>query len=144
MSTPDQATSIALTFGTSGFAAQIVDSNISGFQRGDVDTTHSGTSVVSGTDAVVRTFKPSDIVNGGDLNVTIHFHPSDTIPLYAAAETITITFPQDTDETSAATWEFTGYIKSYNPTMNPLDDTTMQASITIKIAGEVTITAAGT
>lgn len=144
MSTPDQATSIAITFGTSGFTAQIIDSNISGFQRGDVDTTHSGTTPVSGTDAVIRTYKPSDIVEGGDLNLTIHFLPDDTIPLYGAAETITITFPTNVGESTGATWVFSGYIKAYNPTMNPLDDSTMQASVTVKIAGEITITPAGT
>ena len=122
----DVATGMTVVFGTSAFSAQILDIRPPGAKRGEIDTSHMGTSVN-------KTFTPEDFVDRGEMEMDIHFNPDTTPPIAAAAETITITFP------AAATWAFTGFVTEYMPDA-PLNNK-MTATVKVKVSGAITIVA---
>jgi hypothetical protein len=129
----DQGTGLTITF-SSGFFGQIVNARISGMQRGDVETTHSGTTTW-------KTFKPSDLIDGGILEVEIHYSTTSMEPpITGATETVTVTLPLDAGQATAADIEFPGYMNSVDIDFTPIDDTTMKMMCRIKVAGAPTFT----
>lgn len=135
----DQATGIAITF-DSGFFAMITDVNWSGISRGAIETTHSGTTPTDGS--VWRTFQPSDLIDAGELQVTLQFEKNTTPPYDGSAETCTVTFPTAPGESSAATWSATAFMTDFSFSAPPLDDSVMEATCTLKFTGAITITPA--
>lgn len=126
-----------ITFGTSSFSCEITDWSYSGATRTAIETTHLGTTAANGTTQIgTRTFMPNDLVDPGELTVTMHFNPDKYPPIEAAPETITLDF---TGAANDATWAFSGFITSYNWEA-PLDDK-MTGEYVIKITGPITITA---
>ena len=127
-----------IAFGTNTtFTAELVDWSYSGATREAIETTHLGTTDANGTTQIGnRTFMPNDLVDPGEITVTLHFNP-DTYPIiHKAPETITVNFGPTAD---AATWVFSGFLTSYNWEA-PLDDK-MSGQYVIKIRGPITITA---
>jgi hypothetical protein len=110
----------------SGFLAEIIDVTPPAVSREAIDTSHTATT--NGK----MTFMPSDLIDGGELQVEIHFVPSEVPPISSAAETVTITFG------SGTTWAFSGFLTNYEPAA-PIDDR-MTATVTIKVSGAITIT----
>lgn len=131
----DVGTGTSLVFGTSGFAAYVLNVQGPGIERAVVETTHMQTT--GG-----KTFRPGDLYDGGELNLDVAHDPSISPPMLnqEQPETITVTWPVPYGLTNGATWVFTGFMTSYNPTA-PLEDK-MTASVTIKITGSLAITAA--
>ncbi len=129
----DVGTGTSITFGTSGFSARVASIDGPGFSRTSVETTHLSTT---GN----RTHMPGDLVERGELTLSVHHDPSLTPPIAAAAETITITWPIPSGLTNAATWVFSAFCTGYSPSV--AIDELMTASLTLKISGGVTITAA--
>jgi len=115
-----------LTWGSSSFTAELFEVTPPGASRESIDTSHMST--LSGA----MTFIPADLVDWGEATFSVAFDPSTSPPVNAAAETITITFPDET------TWAFSGFVTGYEPTV-PMDDK-MTADLTIKVTGRVTIT----
>lgn len=124
-------TTIAL--GTSGFTASI--RRIEGLERLRewLETSHLGLALNA-----ERTRVPADLIDCSPFVVVFEFNPSFTTqpPIAAAAETITITFPLRTGETSAATLVLTGGLsrdKGPDIEVNPSD--VMLGEITIQPDG---------
>lgn len=99
--------------------------------RGDLETTHLATA------NNYKTFKPEDFVDGGEITLDCFWEPENGFPpITAAAETITITYP----DTGAATVAFSGYVKSFE-VQEAVNDQLLRMTLTIKIAGPITYTA---
>ena len=122
----DVGTGCTVVFGTSGFTADIMSLNGSDITREDIDVTHMGSTGY-------KEFQPSDLVDGGTVEMEIGFDPDEQPPISGAAETITITFPVPSGGASGATFVFVGYVNSWTWTA-PMEEV-MTATITIKVAG---------
>lgn len=147
----DQGTGITLTFGTTSFTGEITDISRTGYSRPAVQTTHSstadsGNTPLDGDGPNARIFIPSDLYDEGEVDVEVHFNAEQDLAglKKAASETITITFPDAPSHTANGTYTFPGFVTSVDENYSPLDETTMRARMRIKIAGEVTFTAATT
>jgi len=83
--TATDGTGATVTFGTSTFAAELLDIDWSGRVRDALKSTHMGTT---GS----HTYIPADLVDGGEVSMTFHFNCTDATAtlLGAAAETVTI------------------------------------------------------
>lgn len=125
----DLGTGTTIAFGTSGWAANVVSIGDLGEERPSIDTTHLATS-----DA--RTYIPGNLRDGGTLTIEAQHDPSQLPPITAAAETITITF-EDT-----STCGFTGFCTSYKIGGITSDEALMTATVSIKVSGKLTWTAA--
>ncbi len=123
----DVGTGTTIVFGTSSFTAEILSVNGNDISREDVPTTHMGTTNY-------HTFMPSKLVDGGSIEMEIAFDPDSQPPITAAAETITITFPLPSGQSTAANLAFSGYVNSWSWS-DPLEER-MTANITIKVDGE--------
>lgn len=121
MAATDVGTGISLTFGTSGFSAELLSVNHNAISREGVDTTHMGSTMN-------REMIPVDLVNPGTVDFEIHFDPDAQPPISDSAETLTITFPNPSGGTSGATLEGTGFVTEWAFT-SPLEDK-MTASFT--------------
>ena len=139
-STNDVATGITLTFGTSGFTAELTSVSWSGISRVSLDTSHMGTAAPGSGKFGNMTFKPGDLSDPGELQVEFFFNPDTEPPIDQPAETITVTFPLVTGDTTAAKWAASGFITSYEMT-GELENM-MTGSMTVKFSGNVTQTAA--
>ena len=123
----DVGTGTTIAFGTSSFTAELLSLNGNDISREDIDVTHMGSTVY-------REFQPSDLVDGGTIDMELAFDPDEQPPVLAVAETITITFPSSL--ANGATFVFTGYVNSWS-WADPLEDK-MTASCTIKVDGKGT------
>jgi hypothetical protein len=110
----------------SGFFAEILDVTLPEQVREAIETTHT---VTPNGDA---TFIPSEIVDNGELQLDIAFHPDKTVPIHEPAEPVRINFPSGTK------WDFDGFMTSHAPTA-PIDDR-MTATVAVKVTGGITIT----
>jgi hypothetical protein len=123
----DIGTGSTVTFGTSGFSADILGVNLSGVTREAINTSHMGTT----SD---HTFMPVDLVDNGTLELEIAWLATLTPPIItnAAAETVTVAFAG-----SATTWSFSAFQTDLGITV-PLEDK-MTATMTFKISGAISI-----
>lgn len=140
MSAVDIGTGTTISFGTSGFAAQILDVTPPNLAREPIDTSHMGTPPAGAGQVGSRTFMPGDLVDPGELSFDIHFNPDTVPPISDVAETVTITFPLPVGMATPATWAGQGFLTGYEPSV-PLEDK-MTGSITVKMSGPITIVAA--
>jgi len=131
----------AIVFGTSGFAGQITKMDFSGISREAVDVSHLGSAAAGAGQFGGRDFKPGKLIDPGELVLTVHFD-ADTRPLsMEPAETITITFPLDDGESTASIWAGSGFCTDVSgPSVE--NDAKMEQTITLKLTGDWTITAA--
>jgi len=120
-------TGITITFASS-FFAEILEVNGPNASRISIPTSHMGTTVA-------HTFTPGDLVDWGEVSVSVAFRPGTRPPIGSNPETITITYP----DSGAATWAFSGFMTGFSP-KGPLEDR-MTADCTIKCTGDVTVTA---
>ena len=127
--TMDVGTGTTIAFGTSSFSADVMSLNGSDITREDIEVTHMGSTVY-------REFQPSDLADGGSIEMEIGFDPNSQPPILGVAETITITFPIPSGGASGATFIFTGYVSTWSWT-SPKEEA-MTASITIKVDGKGT------
>lgn len=113
---------------TTTFFAEIIGVTLNDQTRERIDTSHTGTT--SGR----KTYIPSDLIDGGELEVEINFNPATTIPIAAAAEVWTLTF----GDSGQCTWAFTGFITSASGEC-PLEDR-CTATIRLAVSGPITVT----
>lgn len=123
---PDVGTGTTIAFATSSFSAEILSVNGNDISREDIDTTHMGTTNY-------RTFMPSDLVDGGSIEMEINFDPDAQPPVTAVPEQITITFPIPSGSSNGATLVFSGYVNNWSWS-DPLEEK-MTATMTIKVDG---------
>jgi hypothetical protein len=102
-----QGNTATIVFGTSGFAANVQFIDGTEQERPDIETSHLGTEDD-------MEFEPGDLKNAGEFEVEFQFKvtaATDRPPIDAAAETVTITFPNS--GTTAGTLAGTAYIKKW-------------------------------
>ena len=128
----DNGTGGSITFGTSGFTANISNINWDGIERVSIPTSHLGTTTA-------HTFIPGDLYDPGEISLDIQFDPDNFPPINSAAETITVNFPLSSGGSTAADWEATGFCTGASNVV-PLE-ALMTGTITLKISGAITATA---
>lgn len=131
----DEGHGSTLTLGTHTWdtAALITSITFDPIARAALDTTHLATS--NG-----RSFMPEDLPDYG--SVTVEFLHIDAIaPPYAAAETLTVTYPLGTGQSGAATIASSAFLVDYTPG-SPVVGEIMKGSAKWKLTGAMTFTAA--
>ncbi len=125
-----------ITFGTSTvLSIDILSGGRSGVSSTDIETSHGGTTGGN------KTYIPGDLIEPGSYDFDVLFDPEDDVDvLVAVSQTITITYPVPSGKTTGKKAAFTGWISSFDETL-PIDDK-MTASLSLKVAGAVTHTAA--
>ena len=103
----DTGNGTTLTFATSGFTANIYSIAGATFTRDALETTHLGTTGF-------KEYVPDDLVEPGEFEIEFEWNQSFSTfpPISAAAETITVTYPLKTGETTNATLAGTGFLTS--------------------------------
>ena len=128
----DNGTGGSITFGTSGFTANITNISWDGIERVSIPTSHLGTTTA-------HTFIPGDLYDPGEVSLDIQFDPDTFPPINSAAETITVTFPLSSGGSTAADWEATGFCTGASNVV-PLE-ALMTGTITVKMSGTIAVTA---
>lgn len=118
----DIATGITLAFGTSGFAAEIVDLNAVDQTREEVNTSHQGT-------VGAHTYAPVDLIENGNLVFDIHYDPALDPPIDGPVEEITQTWPDGT------THVFDAFMTGITG-VAPLNGK-MTGQVTLKVSGPI-------
>lgn len=129
---PDTGTGATVAFATTSFAAQILDIAAPNESRPDVDTTH--------LNSTARTSMPGDLVDPGTMTLEVAFNPDSAVPINQPAENITITWDLRSGDSTASSWQFTGYVTESSPAV-PLEER-MTATITIRVTGAIAKTLA--
>lgn len=127
----DLGTGASITFGTSGFTANITAINGQPITRPAIKTSHLGTTTAD-------TFIPGDLYDPGGVQCEIQFDPDDFPPVSGAVETITVTFPLGAGGSVAAKWAFSGFMTDFSYGV-PLEEL-MTGSFTLKASGAITPT----
>ena len=129
----DIGTGTTVTFGTSGITANITDVGWSGLSRESVPTSHMGTT--GG-----MTYTPADLYDPGELTLEVQFDPDKNyeVDIARVAETITVTFPLASGQSTASAWSATGFITGIEWD-DPLEGL-MTGTITCKMSGAITTT----
>ena len=127
----DLGTGLSLTFGTSGFTANLLSVNGQDISRPAIQTTHLGTTTA-------HTFIPGDLYDPGGVEIEFQFDPDDYPPIDQPAETITVTYPLSSGGTTAANWAASGFMTDFSWGA-PLEEL-MTGSATLKLSGAITPT----
>lgn len=125
----DNGQGASITFGTSGFTANIESISHDGLERESIPTTHLGTTTA-------RTFIPGDLYDPGELTLDVQFNPDDWPPIDQAAETITVTFPLGSGASTPATWAASGFATGFNYGIQV--ESLMTGQLTCKFSGAIT------
>lgn len=133
-------TGTTITFGTSGFTAELLAISWSGLTRDTVDVSHMSTSAPGAGKMANRPFLAGKLVDPGEISGSFHFDADKIPPIDGVEELITITFPLIVGDTTPSKWACQGSLTAYDPDI-PLDDK-MTAAFTIKLSGEITVTVA--
>ena len=122
------STGTTVTFGTSGFSADIKSISLPNCTRENVNTSHMGT-----TNA--HTFVPTDLLDWGEFGFDIIFDPesANVPPLKGDAESITVTFP----DSAAHTWVFSAFVTGFSANMDL--EGQAEGTVTMKVTGDVTL-----
>lgn len=122
----DIGTGTTVTFGTSGFTADILGVNHDGIAREAINTSHMGTT----ND---HTFMPTDLVDNGEISLEIAFVPSLSPPIITngPAETVTINYA------GTGSWAASAFQTGFSIGA-PLEDK-MTGTLTLKVTGGITI-----
>jgi len=140
MQAVDLGTGTTITFGTSGFSAEITNISHDGINREIIETSHLGTSPAGANEIGSKTFLAGDLSDPGELTLEGHFDGDDIPPVEGAPETVTVTFPLGSGETTPTTWQFSGQMTGFSYNV-PLEDK-ITFTATVKAVGPVTRTAA--
>jgi len=127
--------SVAQTTGSfdSGTEFEVLNLSVSGITREAIETSHMGTTSY-------KSFVPADLTDPGTLELEIAFDADFPAPVTAAADTVTITFPQHSSEAStAAKFAASMFVTDFSFSV-PFEDR-QTASVSLKLTGAPTWTA---
>ncbi len=113
-----------ITFGTSGFAAKLIDVEGPGQSRVKIDCTTMDSETVEYLEAA--------IVDGGDVNITVQYLGSDDPPIDGATEAITIDWA---GTGTGHKTSFNGFMTNFTPRAASRER--MTATATLAVAGAV-------
>ena len=118
-----------ISFASSSFVANIYSIGGTTQTRDSLETSHLGTSGV-------KEFMPDALIDGGESEIEFEWNPSFSTfpPIDAAAETITITFPLASGQSTNATLAGTGFLTSAT-SGSAVNGEIMRGSATIKWDG---------
>lgn len=134
-------TGTTIVFTTSTFTSNMTGLDWTGIKRKALDTSYMGTTALTSNASSLgsMTFIPAALTDPGSIKFKVQFNP-DKIPIIdTGAETVTVTFPKGAN-TTGAKWAGTGFVTDFE-LHDPLDGI-MEATITVKMSGNVTFTAA--
>ena len=119
-------TGTTITFGTSGFSANLLSIGGISMERGSLQTSYMGTSAD-------HTFIPLSLTDNGEVEIEFEFNGDDDPPISDAAETVTIDVGgQGVGFKPSCTAFMTNYSASV-----PLEDK-CTATATLKVSGDWT------
>lgn len=116
----DLGNGTTLTF--SGITANLIDINGPNLERGEVETTHMGTTTA-------RTYSPDDLYDAGEVTCTVEYN-GENFPITGAAATLTIDWG-GAGNTSAVS----AFLKSVSP--GAAIGERMTADLSFKCSGAV-------
>jgi len=116
-----------ITFGTSGFSANLISVDGPGLERGSIDITHMGTSNA-------MAYIAQALYDVGEISVTFEFNGADSPPISGATETITIDWA---GATGSGSWSFSAFCTGYRPGASIGER--MQATMTLKATGALSV-----
>ncbi len=127
-----------LVFTTNAYAVNITSASWSGMSRPALDTTYLGS-------ATAKSSIPGDLYDPGTIDCDFNGTPSELDALIThmttnAVDTFTVTFDQETGETTAADFAASGYIIDHNLTI--ATEELIAGSFTVQLSGAITFTAA--
>ena len=122
----DIGTAATVTFGTSGYAAEITNISVS-FSRESVTVSHMGTTTHHAT-------QPTDLYSS-TISLETNFLMSTKPPINGANEAITIVIPNGA---GTNTWAGNGHLTGFD--FNAPNEDVMTASLEITCNGDWTIT----
>lgn len=131
----------SVTFGTSGFSYNIVAVNIGSLETPALETSHIATPAAGVGQEGNATYIPGDIVRHGPMTLRIHWNPSLGVLPIAVVQTITITYPLVTGDSTAAYHTGSGFVSGFTPDEFAIDGV-MTALITVQKSGPWTKVAA--
>lgn len=140
MAAVDIGTGTTITFGTSGFTAQVLAVRGPNPARGSVDTTHMGSTAATADQQGGRTHIPTKLADMGEIELDIHFNPDTWPPVRGNAETVRLTYPIPSGLSSGAYIEGSGFILSFDSVV-PLEDK-ITGTLRVKCSGVWVPTAA--
>lgn len=129
----DTGTGTTITFGTSGWTGQITNVDWDQLTRAVIETSHLGT-------ADANTYMPSDRYDPGEITIEGNFDGDDETPIAEDPETITVTFPLKSGDSTPGNWAATGFATSFR--FGLPDEEKQTFTMTIKLSGAITYTAA--
>jgi len=140
MATDIIGTGIAVTFGTSGFSAELTAINSWGnLVREAIETTKLSVTTPAGAAWGNRTYKPSIAVDPGELDMTFKVDPDLTPLINSTEETLTLTWPLQTGQATSTIWSGTGFCTDYSIEGMTLDNLVV-IQMKFKMTGEMSIT----
>ena len=139
--TVDVGTGVTLTAGTSSWSASIIGMQPFSASVNVFNTSHAGTAAVGAAEIGNATYIAGRIEDAGELTVEVLYNP-DTVPPIGTSETWTVQFPASGGDSTGASLAGTGIMTALTPTV-PLGESEdkMTASVTVKWAGAITLTA---
>lgn len=126
----DTGNSASIAFATSSFSANIYMIGSTSQERAALETSHLGTTNQ-------KTFVPDDLIDPGEFEIEFEWDQSFSTfpPISAAAETVTITFPLKSGESTAATLAGSAFVTSSSgPDVE--NGTIMRGTMTVKWDGQ--------
>lgn len=126
----DVGTGTTITFGTSSYAAKVTSVS------GEISRTIVETTDMSTTGA--RTKRVGDLYDPGSITVQTILNPDEEAPYTSAEETVTVTFPIATGNSSGATCAGTGAVSNFS--WSSEIEGLMTASYTVTFCDDLTWT----
>ena len=125
-------TGLAITFGTSGFAARLVGIPALPIQREGVEWTPIDIVAPAADTVGNARFLPSARVQAGPMSAVFRLDPSTVPPMHGVIETITIDWPLQQGEITNAQWIFQGFMSNHDIQGAELD-TVVDANVELVI-----------
>lgn len=123
--TVDTPMGTTVSEGTTGFEAEVTALSFDGPTRGEIETTHFGTTGA-------KSFDAADLEDSGSVTITAHFNPDTTPWTRNAKATWTIDWPSGTD------WSFSGFATSYPPDASDMEGP-MTVDVEVRIDGQIEV-----
>src|SRR5262245_27405579 len=127
-----------VTFGTSGFTANITNIRWTGIMRTAIDTSHMGVPQPEPGTFGNRFYIQSGFSDPGELVLDIHFSPDANFPLHTDPEIVTVVWPKASADAVNPTWSGLAFVRQLEIT-EPMDEK-MTATMTLKFSGAITKT----
>lgn len=130
---------LRITFGRTGFSADILSVTHSGIARALIDTTHMGTPEPGDDEIGGKTFICDVLEDPGQLQLTVHYDPSNP-PRFTDPddpEPIEIEYRRPRGASKGARLLGNGWLQEWSAEMNLNEK--MTASLTVKFTGTISV-----